>query len=151
MARAGASDAIHDLAESIRCRSFRMRLRGCAAGRSWENLLPYGGMVFQLVRAALRSVFEQSALATVRCSGARLDFRSMQAQRRWRRRASARIDHGAAVPTPARSPHRRGGSAGARALLTAGLDTTVVGLGTTIHACASHPTNGASAALDRRC
>ena len=132
-------DAIHDLAEVYPLQVFPDAVGLRPDGR--ENLLPYGGMVFNSF-GPRNALFEQS---TRDCAPV-LDWIFAQCKREalapegfgasiW-----AAVDAGEIAPDEAEVL--------VRALLTAGLDTTVIGLGTTIHAFASHPDQWAALLAD---
>jgi len=123
-------DAIKDLAEVYPLRVFPDAIGLIPEGR--ENLLPYGGMVFNSF-GPRNELFEQS----IRDCQQVLEWIFAQCKREalgpdgfgaaiW-----AAVDTGEIAPAEAEVL--------VRALLTAGLDTTVIGLGTTIHAFATHP------------
>ena len=123
-------DAIHDLAEVYPLQVFPDAVGLRPDGR--ENLLPYGGMVFNSF-GPRNELFEQS---TRDCAPV-LDWIFAQCKREaltpdgfgaaiW-----AAVDGGEIAPDEAEVL--------VRALLTAGLDTTVIGLGTSMHAFASNP------------
>lgn len=123
-------DVIHDIAEVYPLRVFPDAVGLRPDGR--ENLLPYGGMVFNSF-GPRNALFEQS---TRDCAPV-LDWIFAQCKREaltpdgfgaaiW-----AAVDSGEIAPDEAEVL--------VRALLTAGLDTTVIGIGTAIHAFASHP------------
>jgi 4-methoxybenzoate monooxygenase (O-demethylating) len=123
-------DAIHDLAEVYPLQVFPDAVGLRPDGR--ENLLPYGGMVFNSF-GPRNELFEQS---TRDCAPV-LDWIFAQCKREaltpdgfgaaiW-----SAVDAGEIAPDEAEVL--------VRALLTAGLDTTVIGLGTSFHAFASNP------------
>lgn len=123
-------DAIHDLAEVYPLQVFPDAVGLRPDGR--ENLLPYGGMVFNSF-GPRNALFERS---TRDCAPV-LDWIFAQCKRE----ALAPDGFGASIWAAVDAGEIAADEAEVlvRALLTAGLDTTVIGLGTTIHAFASHP------------
>ena len=123
-------DAIKDLAEVYPLRVFPDAVGLRPDGR--ENLLPFGGMVFNSF-GPRNDLFEQS----IRDCEPVLDWIFAQC----RREALSPDGFGAQIW----AAHDAGEIAEdeapilVRSLLTAGLDTTVIGLGTSIHAFASFP------------
>ena len=134
-------DAIHDLAGSPYPLQVFPDAVGAARPDRRENLLPWRRHGVQLVRAAQRIVraIDLPRLRPV------LDWIFAQCKRRALARGASA--HRSPPSTPA-DRARRGRSAGVRALLTAGLDTTVIRLGTTIHASPRTPTNTGGAVAD---
>lgn len=123
-------DVVKDLAEIYPLRVFPDAIGLVPEGR--ENLLPFGGMVFNSF-GPRNELFEQS----IRDSAPVVDWIFAQC----RREALGPDGFGAAIWSAVDAGEITGDEANilVRALLTAGLDTTVIGLGTAIHAFASHP------------
>ncbi|MCZ6889539.1 MAG: cytochrome P450 [Gammaproteobacteria bacterium] len=126
----GRFDAVRELAEAYPLRVFPDAVGLPDAGR--EHLLPYGNMVFNVFGPRNHLFEAATALADpVRETIARLCARE----------SLAPGGLGAQIYGAADTGELSDGEAGllVRSLLSAGLDTTVIGLGNTIWCCAEHP------------
>ncbi|MGF7121457.1 cytochrome P450 [Rhodococcus sp. BE178] len=130
LVRRGEFDAVTDLAEVFPLQVFPDAVGVRAEGR--ENLLPYGAMAFNAfgprndrVTRALETAEPIQAWISESCERANLSVTGFGAQI-WAAADRGEITH-AQAPMLVRS------------LLTAGVDTTVFGIGNALHALAAHP------------
>ena len=126
----GEFDAVTDLAEVFPLQVFPDAVGVRAEGR--ENLLPYGAMAFnafgprnERLRRALETAEPIQEWISESCERDNLSADGFGAQI-WEAADRGEI-------TPAQAPML------VRSLLTAGVDTTVFGIGNTLHAMAAHP------------